>query len=84
MVLASVPKPQVEIDIETGEVAGGQLMFGISVPRVSIRRDSGPLRMTEWEFNHHEWRFAGEGDKLTAVLKDGEIVVRLVAQGVEE
>ncbi len=80
--LASVPNPQV--DIETGEVDTGQLMFGISVPRVSIRRDSGPLRMTEWEFNHHEWRFAGEGDKLTAVLKDGEIVVRLVAQGVEE
>lgn len=83
--LASVPNPLAEVDTETGEIsATGQLMFGVSVPRVSIRLDSGPLRMTEWEFNHQEWRFAGEGDKLTAVLKDGEIVVRLVAQGVEE
>jgi hypothetical protein len=63
-----------QVDIETGEV-GSQLMLGISVPRVAVQRRAA-AEMTEREFNATAWCF-GEGDRLTAVCRDGKIVCKM-------
>lgn len=74
MPLVAASNPQVDLD--TGEL-NGQLMLGIYVPRVAVQRKAD-LVMGVDSFNARTWEFR-EGDKLTATMKDGNIVVRLTS-----
>lgn len=68
------------VQLEGCEV-GGQLMFGILVPRVAVQRKA-ETEMDEASFNAHRWEF-GPGDKLTVVEKDGWLVVKMTTKGEE-
>ena len=65
-----------DVDLDTGEIAG-QLMLGIDVPTVAVQRKAD-VQMTMSQFNAQRWDFE-EGDRLSAVMKDGKVLVKLTS-----
>lgn len=81
------PNTNTLVDMETGALdtisgeVNGQLMFGLTVPRVAVQRKAETI-MDEDAFNRHYWTF-GPGDKLLVTEREGRLVVKMTTKGEE-